>query len=201
MKQLVFIILLLFTISCKHNPEIPFDAGTPVISLHFSDQIPQNDSVETIDIVFLGDWGHQSDALPLVSDQIAEVADYIGLEFMVTLGDNFYEYGVDSVDDEVWDVYLNNFNQASLQVPWYVSLGNHDHYGNVQAQVDFTDVDERWNLPSLFYAKHFSIPGGSDSLGLLVIDTETLKSDPTELGQIDLASVQELNSSHDLWHH
>ncbi len=40
----------------------------------------------------------------------------------------------------------------SLQVPWMISLGNHDWYGgSVQPQVDYTNLDPYWTLPTNYF--------------------------------------------------
>ena len=75
-------------------------------------------------------------------------------------GDNFYFTGVKDVNDERFFLtYENVFHDQSLQIPWYVCAGNHDHYGNVWAQVAYTQRSNRWNFPSLYYSKTFAVEG------------------------------------------
>lgn len=43
------------------------------------------------------------------------------------------------------------FTAAALQVPWFLCLGNHDWNGNTSAQVEYTKVSERWNMPNMWH--------------------------------------------------
>ena len=86
-----------------------------------------------------GDWGrdgaqHQRD----VAVQMGKAAAELGCRFIASVGDNFYENGVQSVDDPQWKTSFENiYTDPALQVPWYAVLGNHDYKGNPQAQIDY----------------------------------------------------------------
>lgn len=103
--------------------------------------------------------------------------------FLIALGDNFYDNGVYSSTDSLWqylwkDVYLQ---YESLNIPWYPVFGNHDYgYGNtgVQAQLtrykEHTD-DDIWIFPDTNYTRRFDIPGpAGGSVQIIFIDTTTL---------------------------
>ena len=42
-------------------------------------------------------------------------------------------------------------DKESLQVPWIAMAGNHDHDGNVDAQIEFGLTEPLWYFPSLYY--------------------------------------------------
>ena len=104
-------------------------------------------------------------------------------EFILSLGDNFYDNGVLSATDTPWtthwkNVYLQNY--TNLRVPWYPIFGNHDYgYGQqgLQAQMDRSETDDYtsnlWQFPSTNYSKLFPIPGGG-MVGVVFVDTTTL---------------------------
>ncbi|XP_070563367.1 tartrate-resistant acid phosphatase type 5-like [Ptychodera flava] len=129
----------------------------------------------------LGDWGgipifpYTSPFQIAVADTMGKVANALGSEFTIALGDNFYETGVKDVNDRRFkDTFENVFTAPSLQKPWYVCAGNHDHKGNITAQLAYTKVSQRWNFPELYYSKRFQIPNSGSSLLLVLIDTVIL---------------------------
>ncbi|XP_002730556.1 tartrate-resistant acid phosphatase type 5-like [Saccoglossus kowalevskii] len=70
--------------------------------------------------------------------------------------------------------YEDIFTAASLHRPWYVCAGNHDHIGNISAQLAYTKFSDRWNYPDLYYTKRFSIPNSESTLLIVFIDTVIL---------------------------
>lgn len=70
---------------------------------------------------------------------------------------------------DTWDqVYSGNY----LQIPWFVVAGNHDHIGNVTAQISYSALNDRWNFPALYYSKTFITH--DMSLQVIFIDTVDL---------------------------
>ena len=88
--------------------------------------------------------------------------------YFVVLGDNFYWDGVkDEYDARFKETFEDVFTAQSLQVPWYVVAGNHDHHRNVSAQIDYSQKSERWNFPNYYYSKIFNVPGNFVSKTIL----------------------------------
>ena len=112
---------------------------------------------EEISFLTLGDWGGMalggdySFAVTKVAEAMASSADSLDAQFLVNAGDNFYWCGIISTEDfQVAEDYLNVYTAASLQIPWYSVLGNHEYGYNVTAQVDLTHSDPtgRWYMVS-----------------------------------------------------
>lgn len=123
----------------------------------------------------VGDWGRQGQHHQReVAARMGESAESIGARFVISVGDNFYENGVTSVEDPLWRRSFEDIYTApSLQVPWYVALGNHDYRGNAQAQIDYSARSRRWRLPARWYSFAQRTPDGAQ-LEIFVVDTSPM---------------------------
>lgn len=132
-----------------------------------------------VSLTFLavGDWGrggefHQRD----VAAAMAAFAERTPVRFVVSTGDNFYEYGVKSVTDPLWKRSFEDvYSAKSLMIPWYVSLGNHDHRGNAGAEIEYGKTRARWRLPAFYYTVSEKIED-KPALQLFVLDTSPFLS-------------------------
>jgi tartrate-resistant acid phosphatase type 5 len=124
-------------------------------------------------IVF-GDWGRNGeDNQKAVAIQMGKTAKKFKPEFIVSTGDNFYPNGVRSTGDHNWIASFEDIYTAhSLQTDWYVVLGNHDYVGNPQAEIDYTAIDRKWNMPARYFSKIFYIDDDTTQ-GVLMIFLDT----------------------------
>lgn len=115
---------------------------------------------DTMHFLAIGDWGGSSDSNPTTEDEIdnaagmAQVASgFGGVRFVLAEGDNFYSSGLHGDDhcSRFAAGFEEVFPQAELQVPFYAIAGNHDHGGNVTAQVAYTQDSTRWKYPDFWY--------------------------------------------------
>jgi acid phosphatase len=132
-------------------------------------------SSSSLDFLVVGDWGrngtnHQRE----VSVQMGKTAEIVGSRCVFSVGDNFYEDGVQSISDPQWrSSYEDIYASRSLQIPWFVALGNHDYRGVPQAQIDYAKTSPRWRMPSRYY-KVAGAELGAPHLDLFVVDTSPL---------------------------
>lgn len=106
-----------------------------------------------IRVVGFGDFGFQKQGTgqKAVAAAIAARHAAAPYDFGLTFGDNFYTRGVKSVKDKKWAEIWERI-YSPLGIPFYAALGNHDYYGNVQAQVDYTRLSKTWKMPARYYA-------------------------------------------------
>ncbi|UYW01049.1 metallophosphoesterase [Flavobacterium agricola] len=125
-----------------------------------------------ISFLAIGDFGrHGAYTQKEVAREMGVVAEILGIDFVVSVGDNFYPNGVQSTQDYQWiSSFESIYTHHALHEPWYVALGNHDYAGNAQAQLDYSQISRRWEMPARYFEKLIEIDNGK-FLQLLVLDT------------------------------
>lgn len=147
----------------------------------------------------LGDWGGGSSkrqkGQKATAEGLVKKAKAVGgIDFIMGLGDNFYEKGITgNVNDKRFKVTFGSvYSDASLDVPWYHILGNHDYHGNVTAQLEYHKKDKKWNMPSRYYTveKSFTSNGKKVTTQLIQLDGNELfgniEDEDHETGEITL---------------
>jgi len=126
-------------------------------------------------VLVLGDHGTGDEGQAEVSQSIANTHASAPPHFVLTVGDNFYPRGVESVDDRLWE---KAFEQAYSGTFWdamafFPTLGNHDTAGNEGAQIDYSYLSPRWMLPGNHHTFRRPLPSG-DTVQFLALDTNLL---------------------------
>lgn len=135
----------------------------------------------SIRFLVIGDWGglpyppYITGVQKATAREMSKVAEQVGADFVLALGDNFYYKGVDSVDSPRFkDTFESVYTAKSLKIPWYVVAGNHDHIGNVKAQIEYSQKSNRWKFPAYYYELNFHIPNTQKTLTIIMLDTVML---------------------------
>jgi len=161
---------MLWLLACRaYTPVQPLAEGWQDIALDVSQQA-------SVSVLLLGDFGKAGPELDKVSASAARVCADEGCDLAVVLGDNFYQDGVVSVEDPLWDsVFVQPWTaMADGRMRFWAAMGNHDWRANqagAQAQIAFTQNPKNpnglWQMPAMNYA----IPGLPDWLTLHMVDT------------------------------
>ncbi|XP_009463206.1 PREDICTED: tartrate-resistant acid phosphatase type 5, partial [Nipponia nippon] len=138
----------------------------------------------------VGDWGGVPDPPFATPREVATAATMgrtatdLGADFVLALGDNFYYQGVrDEWDPRFQETFEQVFTAPGLrELPWFVLAGNHDHAGNVTAQLAYSHHSPRWHFPHYYYSLRLSLPGTNASARLLVLDTVLLCGGADDFG-------------------
>ena len=146
--------------------------ATVVGSLLPRDLFAADAKADALNFIVFGDWGrHGERDQTEVATQMATVAGDAGAKFIVSVGDNFYEDGIASVEDPQWQTSFEKvYSAASLQVPWYVILGNHDYHNNCDAQIAYGQTNKRWNMPARYFQQTHRIDA-STAVDFFYLDT------------------------------
>ncbi len=100
--------------------------------------------------VFLGDAGKGSPGQKRTADAVKAWCKEHRCDFVAYLGDNLYPEGAQSAEDpifkEKFEVYWEGFDG-----PFWVALGNHDHYGKPEAELAYAKTSKKWKQPAAWY--------------------------------------------------
>ncbi len=170
MKKLTYFSLILLFFACQPTKQ-PKDQSLTLT----------NDFQEIDDAYYvytIGDWGRNGEyGQQELADMMGIAAKKVEPEFIIATGDNFYPNGVASIHDPLWQSsYEDIYSAHSLNLDWYVVLGNHDYRGNVQAEVDYTNISRRWNMPSRYFHNDVTTDDGT-SVRFVFIDTSPLNDE------------------------
>lgn len=174
LRGLLFFLTCLLTVAAGCSGSLP-----DVIE---EEDAPAPFARDAFNFMVVGDWGrgglfHQDD----VARQMGVTGDSINSRFVISTGDNFYTDGVESIEDLQWArSYETIYTAPVLFKPWYVVLGNHDWQGNIDAQILYGAISERWTMPERYYAQEFNVSDSTQAL-FLFMDTTPL-GDPDRPG-------------------
>ena len=152
-------------------------------SIHLPTQAP-------VRFIVLGDAGTGTSGQYAVAAAMEKVCSQRGCQFALNLGDNFYEYGVDSNTDPQFQTKFEK-PYTRLNFPFFMVLGNHDqsgmipgsgvHPGKGDFQVEYTQHSDKWMMPSRYY--NFAVPVARPGIEFFVLDSNPLA--PQNVPQFD----------------
>ena len=123
----------------------------------------------------LGDTGLASERRQRVLKQLDRQNKLVSADMIFLLGDNFYNAGVTSIDDANWKLHFEQpFSAERYRCPFYACLGNHDYYGNVAAQIEYSQSSKRWQMPAAYYSFEHPIGDGKKA-EFFVLDTTPIE--------------------------
>ena len=108
-----------------------------------------------------------------IASLMGEMAEAIGPETVLALGDVHHFEGVASVSDPLWMTNFESiYSHPELMTEWLPILGNHEYRGNTGAVLDYSRISRRWVMPARYYSRTFR--DKDTSVKMVFIDTTPL---------------------------
>ena len=149
-------------------------------------------------LVFFGDMGTGTEEQYHISRNISALNSQLPLDFIIGLGDNIYKKGVTGVNDRKFISHFENpYSTLPKKLRFYMSLGNHDYYGNVPAQIKYTKKSNKWYLPSNYYS--FKKKIGKDVIEFFALDTNLDFMSNKEINKQKIWIINKLSKSNAKW--
>jgi hypothetical protein len=154
-------LVLLFLCACPKAPEQLPQSITRSALTQVDAGVEPGDG-GTVRFIALGDTGKGNPGQYQVGAAMGAHCATFGCDFVVLLGDNFYPNGVGSTDDPQWKTaFVDPY--ATVNVPFYAVLGNHDCGGDGAGtdlprgdfQIAYSSVNPKWRMPARDYKFSF----------------------------------------------
>lgn len=166
------------------SPENPPESNEPPVDTE------ETTTTESLSFIAIGDMGTGNFGQYQVAEAMRQIIRDQGCDFVLSAGDNIYEDGVTSVDD---NGFLDSFEYPyqNLDVPFYMCLGNHDCASTIfgggsdnrrgDYQVDYHYSRKRystkWRMPARYYRESIGKTAQEKPfLDLFVVDSNPLTS-------------------------
>jgi tartrate-resistant acid phosphatase type 5 len=143
-----------------------------------------------IRVLAFGDYGTGSPQQKQTADAIASYHRARPLDFVITMGDNFYTAGMESTTDPRWQTWFEDL-YGHLGITFYASLGNHDwgHPDSPAAEILYQSKTNSWRMPASYYT--FT----AGSVQFFALDTQSVAVSEKQIAWLD----QELSRSTAAW--
>ncbi|MEH6345876.1 MAG: metallophosphoesterase [Bermanella sp.] len=185
------------------------DAGHSAQNLAY---IKAEEAMPVIQFLAIGDMGTGEQGQVLVANAMKQVCDDLKCDFVMGLGDNIYDAGVKSVNDEQFNTKFE-LPYKDVNLPFYMALGNHDNSGlsagdgsfNYRGDLqvlyarDENRPSKKWKMPARYYHVPMAMENDTASqasetlLDLVALDSTTLTSlhDPSPEYALDKVTRQQ----------
>ncbi|CAI5701891.1 unnamed protein product [Peronospora effusa] len=197
----------IFALFFWHMYVTPAKQGTAIKSRNYNKtpSILDGFPVETNFIVF-GDFGTGDENQRKVAMALENYVSTMDPPpaFVLSTGDQIYDHGIESVDDPLLSTHFKQmYTHSKMQVPWYVTIGNHDCEGSIGAMLQYAEKnDSLWYMPRRYYSIDRPV-APKTILRLVVIDACDLvcASEPRDFRctqrMIDQSSVKTRQSQYE----
>jgi tartrate-resistant acid phosphatase type 5 len=105
-----------------------------------------------VSVAAIGDFGTGMEPQHRIAAAMRRRHAERAFDLGVTLGDNFYDDGMESPSDPRWTTWWRDL-YGPMGITFYASLGNHDWHlhDSPAAQILYTSLDPSWQMPAAYY--------------------------------------------------
>ena len=144
----------------------------------------------TIRVMAFGDFGTGGAPQKRMAETIATYHRGKPFDFAITLGDNFYNAGMESPADPRWQTWWEDV-YGPLGITFYPTLGNHDwgHPDSPAAELLYRSKSNNWRMPAPYYT--FT----AGPVQFFALDTQTVAGSEKQIAWLD----REISQSKAVW--
>jgi acid phosphatase len=117
-----------------------------------------------------------AEALARRADSFAKSTPQTPVRAVVMVGDNFYEKGVQTANDPLWqEAFEDVYDKRRLSMPFFAVLGNHDWVSNPLAEIEYASKHPTslWQMDNYWYKRQYFLKGDKCPLAdLFFIDSD-----------------------------
>jgi tartrate-resistant acid phosphatase type 5 len=143
----------------------------------------------SLQFIVFGDWGsglslQKSVARAMSEHCVAAHRAKKGVDFAISVGDNFYDDGVKSAADAQWETKFEvMYPAATMPFPFFAVLGNHDWRLDPNAQLVYgQNPKTRWNMDGFYYSRSMGGTPATPLAEFFFFDTDLWLSHYNSLG-------------------
>jgi len=144
----------LLKLAQEHERWISLARGTmlPAFLRAVPPQFSLKPAGQPIRVLAFGDFGNGSKEQRETAAAMLKFHRQTPFDFAVTLGDNFYSYGMESPSDPRWKTWWDELYDP-LGIQFYATLGNHDwgFADSPAAEILYAKQSPSWRLPAPYY--------------------------------------------------
>lgn len=114
-------------------------------------------SSSEVTLLFVGDQGSGNSNQHKVAALMESLCERRNVDAIFLLGDNFFDRGVQSVTDSLWQKRFESVYSTPClkKLKFFAVLGNHDYEGKPKAQIEYSHLSSQWVMPGHFYSVRF----------------------------------------------
>jgi tartrate-resistant acid phosphatase type 5 len=154
----------------KNSEDVPEDLPEFVEMVSGLETVPADETGNNY--VLLGATRTGTENKYKVAAGLTKYCQENGCRAIIHTGNVLATKGAQNVEDPVFETRFEVPYQKLENIPFYISLGNHDYLGNPDSYIEYAQVRENWKMPSRYYSVT-----DYDEINFIITDSQGLTAD------------------------